>query len=558
LPQIAGVGAGLVPARGPIAMALPRARHLALAASLLAVTAPGCAEDETEVGSGSDDLTSLTARERILTFEGYVYVHPEATDDAIMEAILAQTRSAFGALQLQNVMATTRELSNVDASKLVREPLTLVEADGSEWETLRVRYLYEDQAVVPKTMSHRTALSMGLLHGDQAAQLERIYTECTKNTAEEREMGTDVWYVFEPTLEKCQAAMTAEQDAIEEARARLTSPESQVVSEEVERLYIPITARLAPKPQAAARLYPEYDRLWAGGIEPGKLNIGLVNGMIDHPEPGKPHHIVDDSGYWEMLGEMEVILTEHPNLKIVATDPPSDLSSFTVNGKPVTGVGFMDFINWELYDYGWPAGLNASDKLALRKLVAERINRRWISFAEDVSVRIGSGAAKDVQIVINQYFGAEEDVEPYRRAIRSNDVFMYNGHSYIGEGPLDPANFDESDFPESYQILFIDSCVSFNYYNKDYFAYKERGSKDLDTITNGLESFSDGAGVAQGRFVNALISGEQPSYKKLLSVASTTGTDYAWGKDALRVVDGEIDNRYDPDKKRIKVTRATP
>ncbi|MBK6516593.1 MAG: hypothetical protein IPM79_00730 [Polyangiaceae bacterium] len=535
-------------------MSLLRARDVALAACLLACVAPGCAEDD-EVAETSDDLTSLTARERVLTFEGYVYVHPDASEGEIMDAVLAQTRSAFGALQLQSVMVTTRELANVDPKKLVREPLTLVEADGSEWQTLRVRYLYEDQAVVPKTMSHRTALSMGLLHGDQAAQLERIYKECTKNTAEEREMGADVWYVFEPTLEKCQAAMTREQEAIDEARGKLSSPESQVVSEEVERLYIPITARLAPKPQAAARLYPEYDRLWAGGIEPGKLHIGLVNGMIDHAEPGKPHHIVDDSGYWEMLGEMEVILNEHPNMKLAATDPPTDLTSFTVNGKPVTGVGFSQFIDWELYDTSWPSGLSAADKLALRKLVAERLNRRWITFTEDVSVRIGSGAAKDVQIVINQYFGAEEDIEPYRRAIQSSDVFLYNGHSYIGAGPLDPANFDASDFPESYQILFIDSCVSFNYYNKDYFSYKERGSRDLDTITNALESFSDGAGAAQGHFVNALISGEQPSYKKLLSVASTTGTDYAWGKDALRVVDGEIDNRYDPEAKRIKVSR---
>ncbi len=534
-------------------MSLAHVRNVALAACLLAVAGPGCAGDD-EVAESSD-LTSLTARERILTFEGYVYVHPDASQDEIMEAVLAQTRSAFGALQLQSVMVATRELANVDPKKLVREPLTLVEADGSEWQTLRVRYLYEDQAVVPKTMSHRTALSMGLLHGDQAAQLERIYKECTKNTAEEREMGADVWYAFEPTLEKCQKAMTAEQELIDEARARLSSPERQVVSEEVERLYIPITARLAPKPQAAARLYPEYDRLWAGGIEPGKLHIGLVNGMIDHPEPGKPHHVVDDSGYWEMLAEMEVILTERSNMKVVATDPPTDLTKFTVNGKPVTGVGFKDFIDWELYDTSWPSGLSAADKLALRKSVAERLHRRWITFSEDVSVRIGSGAAKDVQIVINQYFGAEEDIEPYRRAIRSSDVFLYNGHSYIGAGPLDPANFDASDFPESYQILFIDSCVSFNYYNKDYFSYKERGSRDLDTITNALESFSDGAGAAQGHFVNALISGEQPSYKKLLSVASTTGTDYAWGKDALRVVDGEIDNRYDPEAKRIKVSR---
>jgi hypothetical protein len=31
--------------------------------------------------------------------------------------------------------------------------------------------------------------------------------------------------------------------------------------------------------------------------------------------------------------------------------------------------------------------------------------------------------------------------------------------------------------------------------------------------------------------------------------------DYAWGKDALRVVDGELDNVYVPSKKKIVVTK---
>ncbi|MBW2523676.1 MAG: hypothetical protein JRI23_05850 [Deltaproteobacteria bacterium] len=504
--------------------------------------------------SQEDALTSLTARERTMTFEGYVYVHPDASADEIREAVLGQTRSAFGALRTQDVAVGSRELANVDESTFIREPLRAVDADtGDEYETLRVRYLYSDRAVVPNSMSRRSALSLGLLHGDYATQAKRILQECTENTADDREMESDIWYVFNPALPSCKSAMAAEQRLIDDRRSKLLDDDEQIVLEELDRLYIPMTARLAAVEGSRSAVYPEYDRLWRGGIEPGVLTVGLINGMIDHAEPGKTHHPVDDAGYWEMLAEMEAILEARPGLRVVATDPPSDLSTFTVDGERITGLTFQDFINWELYEWGFPTWLSSTQQTALRKLVAERLYRRWVTFEEQVSVAIGDEGPRTVKIRINQYFGAEEDLGPYQRAIRSSDVFLYNGHSYIGEGPLDPANYQDADFPETYQLLFIDSCLSFNYYNSDYFAYKGRGSLDLDIITNGLESFADGAGAGQGRFVAALLSGEQPSYQQLLERASTTGTGYAWGLDALRVVDGELDNEYSPARTPISV-----
>lgn len=89
---------------------------------------------------------------------------------------------------------------------------------------------------------------------------------------------------------------------------------------------------------------------------------------------------------------------------------------------------------------------------------------------------------------------------------------------------------------------------------KDFYAFKSGGDRDLDTITNGMESFSDGSGAAEGRFVAALLGGKQPGYKRLPEIAGTTGTDYNWGKDAMRVVDGEIANSYSPTRTPIKVS----
>src|SRR6185369_9324902 len=137
----------------------------------------------------------------------------------------------------------------------------------------------------------------------------------------------------------------------------------------------------------------------------------------------------------------------------------------------------------------------------------------------------------------------EGDSTPHKRGIKTSDVFIYNGHSYIGYGPLDPSRFSASDFPSSYQILFIDGCVSYNYYEADYFPLKEGGTKNLELITNGLEAPAYHSGYALGRFVNLLTGGSQASYKNLLAAAEET--------DPLRVVDGEVDNTYKPSKKKI-------
>jgi len=102
-----------------------------------------------------------------------------------------------------------------------------------------------------------------------------------------------------------------------------------------------------------------------------------------------------------------------------------------------------------------------------------------------VRVQVGDGAAKDFTLRIHTLFGADEDPEPHRHAVQRGDVVVYNGHSYIGYGPLDPDNFTAASFPSTYQLFFFDSCVSYNYYEKDFFTLKPGGSKVLDIITNG-------------------------------------------------------------------------
>ena len=76
----------------------------------------------------------------------------------------------------------------------------------------------------------------------------------------------------------------------------------------------------------------------------------------------------------------------------------------------------------------------------------------------------------------------------------------------------------------------------------------------MDIVTNGLESWVNESGPAMGRFVGALLNGEQEDWSSLLRAAEFKGFGYDWGMDALRVVDGELDNVYSPTKTPIKVS----
>jgi hypothetical protein len=520
---------------------------LFLTGAAACAVAPSDQADEA-AESTVEDLTSLTARARTLKFAGVVYVSNDATNSEIVVAIRKQTQSGLGALRTADVGVNTRELRAVDPASFVKTNVVVVDPvkGGEGTPMLRVNYTYTDDAVVPVPMASRSALSLGLLNGDYEEQTERVLTECTDNDTHAREFSGSLWYVFDPSRRACKAAMATEQKAIDADRAKLTDPTAVPVSE-VNRLYIPITVGLSGDKTNKGTSYPEYDRLYAGGVQPGKLVIGMVNGMMADWAAGEKHDTIDDAGYKMWFEGLKEIFKKRPTLALAKIEPSEDISRFTVGGKTITGVTFADILKWEVSGTGFPASITtAADKRALRVAAGNKLAKHWVTFESKVNVTIGAAEAKDVTIQLNTYFGAETSSAPYKRAIKNSDVFVYNGHSYIGYGPLDPSNFSARDFPASYQILFVNGCVSYNYYEKDYFPLKAGGTKNLELVTNGLESWVDGSGPAMGRFVGALIDGKQESYANLLKASQFTQYGYSWGMDALRVVDGEVDNKYSP------------
>jgi hypothetical protein len=530
--------------------------RLPLALSLLltttAITACTAETDDDAVQGDEEDLTSLTARARKLEFAGYVYVGANTDDYTIKAAVKRQTQSAFGALREANIGVNSRELKDVDPSTFLKTPVTVVDPanPSAPARTMtKVSYTFTDDALVPIPMAKRSAISLGLLGKDYQSKSDRVLEECTTGDAHAREFQSSIWYVFDPSLSQCKSAMAAEQQQIDADRRGLTGDE--VPASEVNRLYIPMTAKLKSVRQSSAVKYPEYDRLFSGGVEPGKLVIGMVNGMMADWAAGERHEVYEDSGYGMWYGGLREVFKARPGFKLTSVEGVQKPLEYKLATKTVTFQSFDQMIAFEL-DRTNPPSITYTDRNELRKLIATTLVKRWVTFEVPVTVKMG-GQTRPLTIKLQSYFGAETDATPHKRAIKTSDIFVYNGHSYIGYGPLDPSRFSSQDFPSSYQVLNINGCVSYNYYEKDYIPLKAGGTKNLDLVTNGLESWVNESGPAMGRYVGAFIDGKMNSYPAILKASQFTYFGYDWGMDALRVVDGELDNKYSPTKTPITI-----
>lgn len=503
-------------------------------ALLLASDIPACSPSAAE---GDDqDLTSVTARSRTLEFVGTIYVAPDAADDpSILRAARAQAQTAFGPLRTSDMAVKSRELREIDTSTFVKRSVKVV-GGASPREMIEVKYTYRDDAVVGTSYARRSSAPLALMSPNYRSELERVLRECTTNDAEARDFASTVWYVFEPKLSQCQAAIVAEQARVDADRASLADPEHEVPESQVNRLYWPITAKLGADKTNRGDSYPDYHRLYRGGVKPNKLVISLVFGLIDHGGAGGPSA---DYNWGELMTTLAETMDSQGGEWRVTSDGPDrvDLGSFKLSsGKEIKNASIQELVR--VKTGGSSLGLSRDEGIELQRQLSDRIHRRWFTLERSMKVAVGAEAPRDFAVDLMIYWGAASDPSPHRFATKNSDVFLYNGHSSIGYGPLDPKNFASTDFPSTYQILWIDGCVSYNYYNKDYVPLKVGGTANLDLITNGIEAPAYRSGHAMGQFLSTLLNGRGASYRDLLLAARDT--------EALRVVDGELDNTFSP------------
>jgi hypothetical protein len=178
-----------------------------------------------------------------------------------------------------------------------------------------------------------------------------------------------------------------------------------------------------------------------------------------------------------------------------------------------------------------------------------------------VEVKTATGETRRVTIELRSFFGQEDGTPEarqhaqwrYLEAFWHGDVFLYNGHSHFGHGPLEPNLYGPQNFNDRYQVYLINSCISFNYYQQDFFWKKPGGSKNLDLVTNGLPSYVNDSGVSTARLLLGLIDGKQRSFEELLNgMRLDFPGEPAY--DPMRVADGELDNTFSQSRTPLTVT----
>ncbi len=498
-----------------------------------------------DANPGSDEITSVEGSEFVIEYDSFVYVPAGADQGQVRWQIQRQLKSSLGALRERGIAVLDRDAEdNLDPAGWVRTPLAVVEANGVLAESIeRVTFHYRDTALVGNDEIPSGPIQLPLLFGDYAARRDELVPDCS----DDADAAADsLWYHYHPGRWACRYKISVERDAINAAAGDLDDANTQVSRIDVERRFVTTLATLTPVDDPP-ETYPEYDRLWgfSGNTSRTKLVVYAFFGVDrDEADPR-------DYGMRELMRFQRTLLERFPELRVTHTEPFSFVLDFYLDGQKLEGVTFVDVQRWILDDSGFPAEADtASERDALKQQVVERFSERWIYWQLPVTVTL-DGASRDMTVEIRSFYGYEDgswDVRQratwrYLEAFWHGDVFAYTGHSHFGHGPLAPFYYRADNFPWRYQVMLVNSCLSFNYYDQDFIDVHPGGSDNLDIVTNGLAAYWHGMGEASAKYVIGLVDGENKSWRQLLE-SMRVDLPWEYGYDPMRAVNGETGNGF--------------
>ncbi len=542
---------------------LPFSLLLAASASLSAA----CSGPKSDGAvSGSNQLTGVTSEERGFHFQSYVYVPTTASDSDIQAAIAREVKTAIGALQVPQVSIDDLNAEhNIDPSTWTRQTLTVTDPtnpSAASTQVLKVTFPYNDTCVAIDSLSKKSAVDFTVLAGNYPAYAASDITTLINDCSNEQTDVGSLWYSYEPTMATCQTLIENELSAIQTEQSQIGSADGSTIGpHEANRWFLPVTAKLDPPNLPNATYYPEYDRLYGVGTSKSQVVVYAFFGVdTDETDP-------DDIFGQEAIKFLRTMLTAQPNFRPVNTNPFAMLEDISVNGQNLPNVTYAQMFSWLVDKANYPAqvGTDANAILALRQQAMAKFTERWIYWDLPVTVTDPSGAARNVTIEVRTFYGYEvgspqiqqQAIWRYLEAFWYGDVFLYTGHSHFGNGPLDPESYGTQNFNSNYQIMLVNSCISYNYYHTDFFNMKPGGTQNLDMIVNGLPSYVQDMGIESANFLTGLVNGTQESYTALLKGMEI---NEPWGRnyDPMRVVDGELDNVYTPSKTPLTVKVQAP
>jgi hypothetical protein len=130
----------------------------------------------------------------------------------------------------------------------------------------------------------------------------------------------------------------------------------------------------------------------------------------------------------------------------------------------------------------------------------------------------------------------------YADAISASHIVVYDGHSGLGVN-LGVDYLPHFYFGKQYQILFLNGCSSYPYFNSLYFERKPGNSRNLEIITSGLPTLTSTSFSNMMAFLNPFIQGKTLSYQKIMGDLEESNADedtYLMG------VNGDEDNQFRP------------
>jgi hypothetical protein len=433
-----------------------------------------------------------------------------------------------------------------------------VDGGGSSGVTVvktvkKVSYTYKARALVVKSQASKSSFSLALLMGNYQSFVNEIIHDCVEDYAHDSEFSSSFWYVFAPAESKCKQRIANEVSAIQSERQGLGP--KQIGEKEHARRFLPVTAQLesvaAPK-----TTWPEYDQLYGlADAAKKRIKVYQIVGVASHAGDPAAERFENDLGFKEFFKTVKVLDDKYTTLR-VADSSPCKPGAFSYNGKTY-GASLKQLYQWVVSRSGFPSEISYADRGKFLRALHDHVNLKWIKLEADLQVHAGH-VHKQMTLEINLIFGTASGYSVrgyFRTAFKNGDVVLYDGHSYIGSGPLDPNNYSASDFANRYQIFFFNSCVSYNYYGVDYFDLKSGASQQLDLVNNGIEVYIRDGGKSMGQFIVALFDGKQHSW---LTVLEKTQVSIWYGvHDPNRAVDGEQDNTYSPSTTPIAVKEGT-
>lgn len=516
---------------------------------LLAV---GCASESEKESESESALMSATGVERRIQWDGFVYVKADADVATVQRTIARQIKSAIGSLRASEIALQKRDASSgLDPATWTTEALKVVDTNypmAPHPPVLRIRYRYADTAMVRAT-STSTTFQLPLIFGDYLTRSAEIIPRCSDYLKLDAEL---LWFHFTPTLSTCKSTMSSEAHAIDEASAALGHAPMQTSLLDVNRLYLTVRAELAPT-SAPPTTYPEYHRLWGFGTDRTQLVIYALFGV------NEMNYKFTDSSLVEYLRFLRTLRAAFPQYHVTFTRPHDSLLDFSLDGARFRAT-HEDTFDWVIDNKSFPASvIDPVKRDKLKQQVLNHHAERWIYW--DLPVTVARGAeSRDVTVQVRAYWGGENGTIDYQNAARARyaegmlhgDVFLYQGHSHYGLGPLDPAGYSRSSFPQDrYQTMLFNSCISFNHYDLGYLGIHPGGSRNLDVVVNGLSSYWHLLGQSSASYVIGLTDGRNRSWQEILSGMLVTPNPME--RDPMRAVNGELDNEFDPNDGLIRV-----